>query len=147
MFDNIGEKIKVLAQVVCWVGIVACCVGGVGLMFIGDVMVYIGLGVAVIGSFFSWIGSLALYGFGELIENTAYLRKEICGPNTSHGGNYTVASGEHSSPVGHLSGIQPLSKPSKPTNPGEWKCPKCQRIHKNYETSCLCGYNKNRPQG
>ena len=29
-----------------------------------------GLLTAVVGSLFSWIGSLALYGFGQLVENS-----------------------------------------------------------------------------
>jgi len=79
MFQNIGRKIKTLAKVICWVGIIGSVVGGV-------IMVLSGVGVlrfnaeagvaaimggvltVVLGSLFSWIGSFMMLGFGEIVE-------------------------------------------------------------------------------
>ena len=33
-------------------------------------MYFVGLAVIAIGSLLSWVGSLTLYGFGELVENS-----------------------------------------------------------------------------
>ena len=68
MFSNVGGKIKGLAQVITWIGIVASVIGGIVLM--SNVGFITGLLTAVVGSLFSWIGSLALYGFGQLVENS-----------------------------------------------------------------------------
>ncbi|MGN0776854.1 MAG: hypothetical protein ACI4MM_09295 [Candidatus Ventricola sp.] len=68
MFTNIGTKIKTTAKVFAWVGIILSVLAGVALTmsagFIG------GIWVAIVGSLLSWVGSLALYGFGELVENS-----------------------------------------------------------------------------
>ena len=70
MFTNIGAKIKGLAKVGCWVGIVGCIFAGVVLLFTEEEFIPIALGVAVGGGLASWIGSWFLYGFGQLIENS-----------------------------------------------------------------------------
>lgn len=68
MFTNIGTKIKTTAKVFAWVGIILSVLAGVALTisagFIGGIL------VAIVGSLLSWVGSLALYGFGELVENS-----------------------------------------------------------------------------
>lgn len=68
MFDNIGGKIKAVAQVVTWLGIIASVIGGIAIMV--SLESPMGVLVMVGGSLISWLSSLALYGFGQLIENT-----------------------------------------------------------------------------
>ena len=75
MFDNIGGKIKMLAKVLCWIGIIGSVITGFSLMAflsrgIGFLGVLLGLLVAGVGCLFAWIGSFFTYGFGQLIENT-----------------------------------------------------------------------------
>lgn len=83
MFDNIGRKIKAWAKALCWVGIILSIGLGIALILIGDSLgrygrynpanpALIGAGIAwlVIGPVFSYIGSLAMYGLGELVENS-----------------------------------------------------------------------------
>lgn len=70
MFDNIGGKIKALAQVVCWIGIVCSVIYGIVLMTTDEDLVMAGFIVLVMGSVLAWVSSFALYGFGQLIENT-----------------------------------------------------------------------------
>ena len=76
MYTQIGGKIKGLAKVVCWIGIIASILMGVGVI-IAERGVPFGLigGIvtAALGAMFSWAGSLALYGFGELVENVSVL--------------------------------------------------------------------------
>ena len=73
MFDNIGSKIKTLAQVVCWIGIIASFLIGIILISQDEDTALIGFLVLVLGSLFSWIGSFMTYGFGQLIENSDIL--------------------------------------------------------------------------
>ncbi len=81
MFDNIGGKIKGLAKFVCWAGILACAIGGIAMIVQGSEinsyysqpgtgLIVGGVVVMLLGSVLSWLGSLTLYGFGELIEQT-----------------------------------------------------------------------------
>ncbi len=70
MFDNIGGKIKILAQAVCWIGIICAVIFG-SVMIINDKdLAFMGFMVMIIGSLVAWVSSFTLYGFGQLIENT-----------------------------------------------------------------------------
>lgn len=73
MFDNIGGKIKSLAQVVCWIGIVCSVLYGIILIVADEDLAFLGFVVMVIGSLVSWVSSFTLYGFGQLVENTDQL--------------------------------------------------------------------------
>ncbi len=74
MFNNIGEKIKMLAQVLCWLGIIGSII--FGLVLIADNIYFdIGQGILIMigGALLSCINSLVLYGFGELIKSNMML--------------------------------------------------------------------------
>ena len=73
MFTNIGSKIKTLASVFTWLGIIGSIISGIYLASQDDDLILIGLLTALLGSLFSWIGSFLLYGFGQLIENSDIL--------------------------------------------------------------------------
>ena len=84
MFDNIGGKIKTLAKVICWVGIVASAisavyVGAVTSNLNGALGIVIAIPLVLLGAVLSWIVSFTLYGYGELIELTAKIEQ-----NTRH---------------------------------------------------------------
>ncbi len=79
MFNNIGKKIKSLAKVICYLGIIASCISGIVVMVImmeaddeiGAIIGFVALVViAGVGSLSAWIGSFFMYGFGELVDKT-----------------------------------------------------------------------------
>ena len=77
MFDRIGSKLKSLAEVLCALGIAVSIIWGVFLLESGSVRGFIhehtlllALCVAIGGSIASWLVTLFIYGFGQLIENT-----------------------------------------------------------------------------
>ena len=80
MFENIGKKIKTLAKVLCWIGIVLSVISGVAAIIAangqanGGAIVLGGVLTIVLGVLLSWIGSFFTYGFGQLIENTDAIR-------------------------------------------------------------------------
>ena len=76
MYDNIGEKIKVLAKVVFIVGAIAAVIAGIALMRSN---VPIGLLVIVLGSIIALISSWLIYGFGELIDKTCDIARNTHG--------------------------------------------------------------------
>lgn len=76
MFENIGSKIKMVARIGCWLGIIASIVIAIGLW--ANSSYYhpttgTGLIVLVGGSLASWLGSMFTYGMGDLIENITVL--------------------------------------------------------------------------
>lgn len=107
MFENIGGKIKGLAKFICWVGIVICVIAGI-IMFVqaGEayssaertVLVITGLAIIIVGSLMSWIGSFLLYGFGELVESTSIIRKNLSEISTSvNRSSFLAETQDHSS--------------------------------------------------
>ena len=87
MFSNIGSKIKKLASILCWVGIIASVIGGIVCFVIagqlgsygGGMMVLYGFLAIIVGSLLAWIGSFFTYGFGELIETNQQIRDGLAG--------------------------------------------------------------------
>ena len=76
MFNNIGAKIKGLAEVFAIVGIFIACVTGVLFMSSGDeTFIIVGLGIMIGGSIAAWISGCVLYGYGEMVENSAKTAK------------------------------------------------------------------------
>ncbi len=87
MFDHIGGKIKTLAKILCWVGIVFSVLIGIIMIAQGNNAqvsyngqsvqtsgVVAGIIIIVLGCLGSWVGSFFAYGFGQLIENTDAIR-------------------------------------------------------------------------
>lgn len=77
MFVRIGSKIKGLASVITWLGIIASCISGFALIGNSKEMIPLGISVMFIGSLASWISSFLLYGFGELIEKTCIIADRL----------------------------------------------------------------------
>ena len=76
MFNNIGSKIKSLAKVICWLGIIISVITGIiGIINGTEQFTVSGIITIIFGSLASWLGSFFAYGFGQLIENTDEIRK------------------------------------------------------------------------
>ena len=69
MFDNIGRKIKALAKIICWMGIIISIFIGINIIIFGEVK-FNGALIMILGPLLSWVGSFVLYGYGQIIENT-----------------------------------------------------------------------------
>ena len=87
MYTNVGAKVKSLANVICFLGIIASVIAGISMiaggsqmsMYYGggNPMVVSGLVLIVLGSVGSWASSLALYAFGEMSEHVAAMRNKL----------------------------------------------------------------------
>lgn len=75
MFEDIGNKIKILAKAICIMGVVASSI--YGLFIASNNKVSLGIIIIVIGALVSWVGTFALYGFGELIDQTTQINKKL----------------------------------------------------------------------
>lgn len=68
------QKLKVLRHFFCWGGIIASVVGGIWLIALLDEdFILPGLLIIALGSLLSWVSSFVLYGFGELVSNSAII--------------------------------------------------------------------------
>lgn len=81
MYDNIGGKIKTVAKVVGFTGIGISILTGLLFLLVAfseEKFSYFGIGilVAFLGSLISWVSTIALYGFGQLVENTDVIAKQ-----------------------------------------------------------------------
>ena len=83
MFTNIGGKIKLLAKILCWIGIISSIITAL-VMFILDgafnmdgVYVGIGFAVLVVGCLGAWVSSWLAYSWGETVENVQAIRNAI----------------------------------------------------------------------
>lgn len=77
MFNNIGNKMKNLATIICWCGIIATVIAT--LVIWGaheDYSPTIGTGFLVLisGIAGSWLGSVALYAFGQITDDIHAMR-------------------------------------------------------------------------
>ena len=71
MFDDIGGKLKTVAKVSCWIGIVCSVIFAIVFFASNDrynPTILPGFICLIVGPLASWLGSLTLYGFGELID-------------------------------------------------------------------------------
>lgn len=73
MFDNIGGKLKTLAIITFWIGIIGSIVGAIALWSANSYYTpTTGLGFVVLiaGCLLSYLSSMGLYAFGELVETS-----------------------------------------------------------------------------
>jgi len=77
MYQNIGRKLKILAIIVCGIGIIASVLFAIAFWQGQETLRYdlrVGPGpgfvILIFGSLLSYISSWFLYAFGELVENS-----------------------------------------------------------------------------
>ena len=133
MFTNIGNKIRILAKVLCIIGIVFSCILGLVMLIsgfslfgnrytigVGFAMIFGGIVSAALGVLFSWIGSFVLYGYGQLIHSVQNLEKKVLGDE-----------------------YESYETPAAPTYtaaPALKVCPKCGAVNANDAKFCVgCG--------
>ena len=75
MYNNIGKKCKTVAVVVCWIGVISSIILGIFLISLNSVLY--GFLYIVAGPLISWVGSLGLYGFGEIVENSIAIVEKV----------------------------------------------------------------------
>lgn len=75
MFEKIDEKIKGVANGITIFGIIVSIIGGILTMVSGNV--FSGFLYMVIGFVLSWVVSLTLYGFGEIITNLNQISMDL----------------------------------------------------------------------
>ena len=80
MFENVGRKIKIVAKVIFWVGIILAFLTWIAFFWYGvensEIVYFImSLIIPPIYGVLAWISCLSMYGTGQLIENSDILVK------------------------------------------------------------------------
>lgn len=79
MYDNIGNKIKGLAKAVFVIETIMSVIAGFILLTIDEDLSLIGFFLMIVGPLVSWLSSLLLYGFGELIDKANEIERNTRG--------------------------------------------------------------------
>lgn len=91
MFGNVGKVIKKIAQILAWIGIaVSVLLGIVTLTFItADTWYFIFVAplVVCVGWLISWLSSITMYGFGELVDRVIGIEINTRGNNVENSPN------------------------------------------------------------
>jgi len=80
MFDNIGGKLKSVAKALCWIGIIGSIILAISYFILSNgnsTMITSGFVTLVVGCLGSWVCSLAVYGFGELIDKVVTIDNKL----------------------------------------------------------------------
>ena len=83
MFDNIGSKLRMLARILCLVGILISVIAMIGIWITGGGMEGRGgftiftvvLLTGALGALTAWALGVMTYGFGQLVEDTQAIRR------------------------------------------------------------------------
>ena len=133
MFGNIGGKVKTMAKVFTWLGMILSVIYGIVLAVNGSF--FIGILTAVSLALAVWLAAIPFYGFGELIETNQSLVRS----------NREIISllKEANTPASQNS---EEAKPAKMTSSHEvigWTCLSCGARNPSSKTTCIvCGNKK-----
>ena len=94
MYKNSGAKIKGLATTITTLSMIGSILFGLVIMLVSE-SVLVGLILAVVGCFVGWLCGLTLAGFGELIENTYYIRQSLSGVAKGKEANMNTEKSHH----------------------------------------------------
>lgn len=82
IFNNIGKKIKILAEMAFIIEALASIISGIVLICMGIMNEIASLGILgivlfILGPVLSYIGVFVLYGFGELIDSVCSINQKL----------------------------------------------------------------------
>ncbi|MBO4885679.1 MAG: hypothetical protein J5602_10245 [Clostridia bacterium] len=117
MYNNVGKIIKMVAKVICWIGIIITTIYGAALI-VAEINTTLGCIWIIVGSFASWLGSLLMYAFGQIVDNI-----DIC--------------------VKTLTLLGTIESPFDNSQINQWTCSKCGGKNDSEASFCIfCGEHK-----
>lgn len=117
MFTRIGKKIKTVATVLFYVLAVSAVIGAFYVIFnfgrmigVGNAIL-IGVLIALLGCLLAWLSSITLYGYGELVDNSAIIKDILTG------GQPASSDEKKASPLNSLAKAVSNVRPARPAQP------------------------------
>jgi hypothetical protein len=84
LFYGVGGNLQTFGKVIAWIGTVCSIIGGIIMFFCAFInldylwwLMLLAPVTAVVGCVSSWLPALVLYGFGQLIDDTEDIRRQI----------------------------------------------------------------------
>ena len=146
MFENVGEKIKLVAKISFICLCIASFVVAIYYWSGFDESTFIGFLILVAGCAVSYVGSLFLYAFGELVEKTTKIEQNMYMSKASKntvGNNSVSTKTSTQTAYGNLAVQRPQDRqPSQPVSEdsGKWVCKKCGAKNQEFAQYCKsCG--------
>ena len=112
MYDNIGGKIKGLAFGTFIVEAIGAIISGIAIIAAGDAIL-VGLLLLILGPIAAWVGTLVLYGFGELIVKVGNIENAFCKSNIY---NHEYNANKETNPNNTNNIYEPITKDSQQNN-------------------------------
>ncbi len=72
LFSNVGETLQSVAKVSCWLGFICFAIIAI-VLWNANSPIGLNFGVLIGGCLISWLGSLAWYAFGVLVQNSCVI--------------------------------------------------------------------------
>ena len=143
MFNNVGRKLKDIASVITYIGIALSVI--LGILMIKSIGFLLALLIIAVGSFISWISSIGIYAFGELVDNSTIIASHY--KNADDSRVYSTATSAPTADTSNTAASKtaaskvgiPLS--SNPQQTTVKTCPHCGEVVRS-EVCGMCG-NKN----
>jgi len=142
MFDDIGQKIKTIAKIGCFAGMVIMAI--YGLVFMFTVSFFGGLLIAVLGAAIVYASSFTLYGFGELVESAmvlrdAQLKKQVEQTQASTSRRSRQSRNQESSGYS----LMQMATQRETQSSSGWRCQKCGKSNTSTALFCTdCGADR-----
>ena len=128
MFDNIGGKVKAIAMGVFVLEIVAAVISAIVFAVVAESF-WPFLVILVAGVVIAYLSVMMLYAFGELVENTTVIARQVGKIAVSNASNAAEDTSYYT-----------LLK--RPANADFWICPNCRTSNHKTAGSCGCGARK-----
>lgn len=138
MFNNVGRKLKDIASVITYIGIALSVI--LGILMIKSIGFLLALLIIAVGSFISWISSIGIYAFGELVDNSTIIASHYKSADDSR--VYSTATSAPTADTSNTAASKvgiPLS--SNPQQTTVKTCPHCGEVVRTGVCG-MCG-NKN----
>ena len=138
MFNNVGRKLKDIASAITFIGIAFSVI--LGILMIKPLGILFALLIIAVGSFISWISSIGIYAFGELVDNSTIIASHYKSADDSR--VYSTATSAPTADTPKTTASKAGITLSSSTRQGTIKtCPHCGEVVR----SGVCGMcgNKN----
>lgn len=145
MFDDIGQKIKDVAKIGCFIGMGLMVIYGVVFMF--TTSFFGGLLIAVLGALAVYASSFTMYGFGELVESAMVLRDAQLKKQQQEQEHEQASTPRRSRMAGNressgYSLMQMATQRETQSSKG-WRCQKCGKSNTSTALFCTdCGADR-----
>lgn len=88
MFENVSDKIKIVAKTTFILGMIASIIGGITMIVVSATnstsgLIAGGIFLMLLGPFVFYALSLLIYCFGEIAEKTCNISNSLCSSNTN----------------------------------------------------------------